>query len=179
MNFAVDGAAFSTDTVAPFDFAGTSRSRSCGTCAFTAYPFESNLLSLGSHQITATVVLLNGTRHTATSTFTIADTTSHSLMVSTSSSRAAPAPLAGAVLTGRRFIFLGPAADSISGLTTVVFTLDGWPIMADATAPYDAFNTSRGLDTRWLRNGTHRIVAIVQLAGGARVLYTADFRVTN
>jgi hypothetical protein len=35
------------------------------------------------------------------------------------------------------------------------------------------------LDTRWLRNGTHRLVAIVQLAGGARVQYTADFRITN
>ena len=32
-------------------------------------------------------------------------------------------------------------------------------------------------DTRRLRNGNHRMVAIVQLVGGGRVDYSADFRV--
>jgi hypothetical protein len=65
----------------------------------------------------------------------------------------------------------------------VTFILDGRAVSSDTSAPYDAFGVRRGvpvaLDTRRLRNGNHRIVAIVELAGGGRISYTSDFRVAN
>ena len=107
INFSLDGAAFSTDRSAPFDFAGTTNHRCCRSCALDAIPFESNLLTLGTHHITATAVLKNGSPVVFDASFTVADTTPHSLMVSSSSSRTSPTPLAGATLSGLRYLFLG------------------------------------------------------------------------
>ena len=76
-------------------------------------------------------------------TFTVADTTPHSLAVSSSSNRSSPGPLAGATLTGRRFIFLAAADDPIAGLRRVTFVLDGRTIATDSSAPYDASGTRR------------------------------------
>jgi hypothetical protein len=185
VSFSLDGNPFSVETLAPFDFAGTSTTRPCRGCAFNAFPFESNLLSLGSHVITATALMRNGSRIVLTSAFTVADTTPHSLVVSTSPDRSSPIALSGATLFGRRFIFLGDAADSIAGLGKVVFVLDGKTIRSDSSAPYDAEGTTRNgspiaLDTRFMRNGTHRLTAIVQLKGeGIRIVYTAVFQVAN
>ena len=182
--FALDGDIFSLDLTAPFDFAGTSSSRSCSTCAYSAFPFESNLLSVGSHRIDATLSMRNGTRVVLTATFTVANTTAHSLLVSASADRSAPKSLANASLTGRQHIFLGPANDSIDGLNTVVFFIDGFPVNTDSSAPYDALDTkSNGqatpLDTRVLRNGKHRATAVVWLRGGGLVTYSVEFRVAN
>ena len=183
INFSLDGAAFSTDRTAPFDFAGTTNHRSCRACALDAIPFESNLLTLGTHHITATAVLKSGSPVVFDASFTVANTTPHSLMVSSSSSRTSPTPLAGATLSGLRYMFLGSANDSIAGLDKVSFVLDGSKMGSDATVPYDASGTRRDLaiafDTRRLRNGSHRLVAIVRLAGGGQVVYTADFTVAN
>jgi hypothetical protein len=181
--FTLDGIGFPTDRTAPFDFAGTSTRRPCRRCALDALPFESNLLTVGTHRITATASMRNGTLVVLDSTFTVADTTPHSLVVSASPDRSSPTPLSGATLAGQRYIYLGAANDAIAGLRRVTFILDGRAISTDTTAPYDAFGTRRGLavalDTRRLRNGNHRMVAIVELAGGGRITYTADFRITN
>ncbi len=183
VTFTLDGRAFLTDRSTPFDFAGTATTRACRRCVLNAFPFESNLLSLGTHSITATALMRNGTRVVLDATFTVADTIPHSLAVSPSADRSSPTPLGGATLTGPRYIFLGPATDSIAGLRRVTFVLDGSSVSADTAAPYDAFGARRGLavalDTRRLRNGNHRMVAIVELAGGGRVSYTADFAVAN
>ena len=183
MSFSLDGNPFTVDRTAPFDFVGTSTRRACRTCALSANPFESNLLSLGTHHITATVFLRTGLPVVLDATFTIADTTPHGLAVSSSSNRSAPVALNGVTLSGQRFMFLGDANDAIAGLSRVVFVLDGRTIASDTAAPYDAFGTRRGLavpfDTRRLRNGNHRLVAIVQLVGGGRIVYSADFRVAN
>ena len=183
VSFSLDGSPFTVDRSAPFDFAGTSNRRACRSCALNANPFESNLLSLGTHHITATVLMRSGLPVVLDATFTIADTTPHSLAVSSSSNRSAPTPLAGSTLAGQQFMFLAGAGDAIAGLRRVVFVLDGRTIGSDAAAPYDAFGTRRGLavpfDTRRLRNGNHRLVAIVQLVGGGRIVYSADFSVAN
>jgi hypothetical protein len=183
VTFTLDGAAFSTDRTTPFDFAGTSTRRPCRRCALDALPFESNLLTLGTHRITATALMRNGSRVVLDSTFTVADTTPHSLAVSVLPDRSSPTPLGGSTLTGQRYIFLAAANDPIAGLRQVTFILDGRSVASDSSAPYDAFGVRRGgpvaLDTRRLRNGNHRIVAIVELAGGGRISYTADFRVAN
>ena len=183
VSFSLDGIPFTVDRAAPFDFAGTSNARACRSCALSANPFESNLLSLGMHHVTATVLMRSGLPVVLDATFTIADTTPHSLAVSSSSNRSSPAPLNGATLSGQRFMFLAGASDPIAGLSRLVFVLDGRTIGSDTAAPYDAFGTRRGLavpfDTRRLRNGNHRLVAIVQLVGGGRIVYSADFRVAN
>ncbi len=119
VSFLLDEAPFSVESSAPFDFAGTSLSRSCHACLPTAYPFESNLLALGKHRLTAVVHFGNGSQTTLNATFTIANTTSHSLLVSSSSTRSAPVPLTDATLSGRRYVFVGAASDPIAGLRTV------------------------------------------------------------
>ena len=184
VSFSLDGKSFSTEQDAPYDFAATSDQRSCKTCAFKANPFESNLLSLGTHRITATVVFRNGTRTTLDATFTVAGTTPHRLVVSSSANRTSPTSLDGATLSGRRYVFLGDANDPIAGLSKVTFFLDGKKEGTDSSAPYDAFGTGNhgtpnAFDTRRLRNGNHRITAIVELDGGGTVVYEAVFRVAN
>jgi hypothetical protein len=184
VTFLLDGALFSLDVVAPFDFAGSSLRRPCKTCAFTAHPFESNLLSLGEHRISAVVRFRDGSQTTVQASFTVADTTPHSLVVSSSPDRSAPRPLAGAQLSGKQYLFLGEADDPIAGLTAVVFLLDGKPIGLDESAPYDARGTRRdgtaiALDTRGLPNGVHRLTAIVVLDGFATITYRSDFHVAN
>ncbi|HEY5422455.1 MAG TPA: Ig-like domain-containing protein, partial [Ilumatobacteraceae bacterium] len=183
VSFSLDGVPFSMDRSTPFDFAGTSTARVCRLCVANAFPFESNLLTVGVHHITAVALLSDGSRVTTDSEFTVAEATTHALAVSASPSRTLPSPLAGATLSGVRYVFLGDVGDPIAGLDRVVFQLDGRTIATDSSAPYDAFGARRGVaapfDTRRLRNGNHRLVAIVQLAGGGRIVYTADFRVTN
>ncbi len=184
VNFLLDGNPFSIDRSKPFDFAQTSNRRACRRCVVRAYPFESNLLTLGSHSITATALLRDGSQVVFDSTFTVADTTPHSLVVSPSVDRSSPTALDGATLAGGHYIFLSGADDSIAGLRRVVFVLDGRTIRADSSVPYDAFGTRRrgspvAFDTRRVRNGTHLITAIVQLQGGVRVVYTAEFQVAN
>jgi hypothetical protein len=182
--FTLDGRPFSIDSSAPFDFAGTSNYRACRRCQLAAYPFESNLLSIGQHVVTATVTRSDGSSIVLAGTFTVAATQPHSLLVSTSRTRSSPTPLADAVLRGRRYIFLGPANDAISGATSVVFRLDGRTLATDSWVPYDAAGTGRGgyanaIDTTRLRNGFHRLTATVKLAGGAQFTYDVQFRVAN
>ena len=74
--------------------------------------------------------------------------------------------------------------DPISGLSTMIFLLDGRTTRLDASAPYDLRGTRRdgtasALDTRKLRNGMHRLTAIALVGGRARIVYQADFRVSN
>jgi hypothetical protein len=182
VSFVLDGVAFSTDKAAPFDFAGTTNSRSCKSCVLDAYPFESNLLSLGTHHITVSALLRDGSRVAYDASFSVADTTPHSIAVSTSSTHSAPIALDGATLSGQRFIFLADASDSIAGLSSVVFVLDGKTLGTDSSVPYDAVTMGRNvsaLDTRRLRNGDHRMLVNVQLGGGGEITYTASFQVSN
>ena len=62
-------------------------------------------------------------------------------------------------------------------------TLDGDTVGTDSSSPYDAIDVRRrvapGLDTTRLANGSHRMVATVQLSGGGQVVYTANFTVSN
>ena len=126
---------------------------------------------------------LNFERTVFDASFTVADTTPHSIAVAPTSSHLAAIPLDGATLSGRRFIFLASADDPIAGLRRVVFQLDGKTLGTDSSAPYDAVRGGRrvtpGLDTRRLRNGTHRLRVIVELRGGGRIVYLANFRVNN
>ena len=78
VTFTLDGDSFAHEREAPFDFAGTSSSRPCRSCLQTAHPFESNLLTVGTHRIAALIILMrDGSRTQLQATFTVADTTSH------------------------------------------------------------------------------------------------------
>ena len=184
VTFALDGTEFSTELYAPYDFAGTTATRSCRRCAPKAYPFESNLLSLGTHVIMATVRMRDGSQQVVAGSFTVANTTPHDLMVSSSSRRRSAQPLEGQTLTGRRYVFLGSVRDSIAGLRNVTFYLDGAFMSRETRARYDAAGTKRNgtaapLDTRTMSNGSHTTTAVVQLLGGGVITYTSTFQVTN
>ena len=85
VTFTLDGDSFAHEREAPFDFAGTSSSRPCRSCLQNAHPFESNLLTVGTHRIRADVLMRDGSRKQLQATFTVAGTTSHRLLVSKSS----------------------------------------------------------------------------------------------
>ena len=183
VTFILDGDSFAHEREAPFDFAGTSSSRPCRTCLQNAHPFESNLLTVGTHRIRADVLMRDGSRKQLQATFTVAGTTSHRLLVSKSSGRTAASPLANATLTGLRYVFLGAANDPIAGARHIVFRIDGKIVNVDSSVPYDAIGrTRRGkalpLDTRRMRKGWHRASATVVLSGGSTILYEDKFRVT-
>jgi hypothetical protein len=103
VDFTLDGNTFTTEQVLPFDFAGTSEHRPCRACVFDAHPFESNLLTLGSHQIRATLVRDKGARTVLDATFTVADDARPAV----SPRRIARRPGLGSAARGRKYVFLG------------------------------------------------------------------------
>ena len=92
-------------------------------------------------------------------------------------------PLDGALLSGPQYIFLGQLGDPIAGLRSITFRLDGRRVGTETTEPYDLEGARRGgaiaLNTRFLRDGEHRVTAQITLAGGGVVTYTAVFQVDN
>jgi hypothetical protein len=184
VTFAIDGVSLTTDSAAPYDLNGTSTRRApCRACARPANPFESNLLSLGTHTVTADVLRRDGSHVTVSSTFVVSATVTHSLLVSSSPHRDAPLSLQGAVLTGPAYVFLGQLGDPIAGLGSITFGLDGRRVGTETTEPYDLLGSRRGgalaLNTKFLRNGEHRVTATVRLAGGGAIVYEARFTVAN
>ncbi len=180
-------APFSVENEISWDFARTAANKTgCTTCADSpAHPFESNLLSLGAHTITAAVDFKDGRPSVVlTSTFTIADTTPHGLLVSTKADRSAPGPLAGAALSGSRYVFLGAAQDIIAGASSVSFVLDGKAGLTEGLVPYDLMGTAtdgkaKALDTKRLAVGPHTLQAIVALPEGTQFRYQATFTVSR
>lgn len=172
--FSIDGRPFSTERVAPFDLAGT---RLDGR----AIGLDLSLLSAGAHEITARVEYTNGRTETLTAPITVTGNGSRVLMVSTSRDRTNLVPLAGASVTGRVAIVLGPL-DRIDGAIAVSFLVDGRLRRVDTDAPYDLAGGDQRradwFDTRGLRRGQHTITATVVLLGGATVTYAATFTVT-
>jgi hypothetical protein len=180
-------APFSVEAELSFDFARTAPNRNgCKACADSpAYPFESNLLLLGTHTITAFVEFKDGrTPVVLTSSFTVADTTPHEVLTSTRSDRGGAVPLAGATLKDKRYIFLGQAQDAIAGVDQVRFVLDGVRIVDEALAPYDLKATAddgkaNALDTRTLTVGNHTLDVIVTMPEGVTYKYQATFKVAR
>jgi hypothetical protein len=117
-------------------------------------------------------------------TFVVSATITHSLLVSSAPARNGAVSLQGAVLSGPQYVFLGQLGDPIAGLRSMTFRLDGRRVGTETTEPYDLMGGRRkgpavALNTRFLRDGEHRVTAEVRLAGGGVVTYTAVFRVDN
>jgi hypothetical protein len=184
VTFALDGVPLTTDPSAPYDLNGTSTQRApCRGCAAPANALESNLLSVGSHTVTADILRRDGSHVAVSATFTVSATVTHSLLVSSSPHRETAVALQGAVLSGSRYVFLGQLGDPIAGLRSITFRLDGRRVGSETTEPYDLLGARRGgavaLNTRFLRDGEHRVTAEVRLAGGGVITYSATFAVDN
>ncbi len=172
------GRTFSVENDKQFDLARTADDG-------RAYPLESSLLTVGTHVVTAKVEYKTGAPVVLSATITIADTQAHRLQVSSRNDRTQATDLAGATLSGKRYVFLGTKGDGITGAREVVFYLDGKQVRSDSSVDYDLVgNASNGTalayDTTKLRNGTHELVARVRLLGDdVEVIYRSTFTVKN
>jgi hypothetical protein len=111
------------------------------------------------------------------------------LLVSTSSTRSSPVPLAGADLTGSVYIFTSDTTSSTepSGVSKVSYWLDDPAMSGTAThvenlPPYDFVGTADdGTAEAWatgsVANGPHTITEAVTPTSGAVQTYTATFTV--
>jgi hypothetical protein len=119
-----------------------------------------------------------------TATVRAAGSTAFELLASTSSTRSSPVPLAGRVVSGNIFVFVGDAP----GISQVRFWLDqpamtGAPRKVESGAPWDFAGTAtngsaKKFDTRKVSNGSHTITAEVTANGQVTVIH-ATFTVAN
>ena len=118
-----------------------------------------------------------------TSTPAVAQTTSYSLLMSTSANRSAPVSLNGANPSGNVYIFTSPDTSNIS---VVRFWLDnpnhtGSPRRSEGSAPYD-FNggtvtAANPFNVSSLSSGSHSVTAEIALTTGGSQFITATFTV--
>ncbi|UCG11088.1 MAG: hypothetical protein JSU72_11010, partial [Deltaproteobacteria bacterium] len=106
----------------------------------------------------------------------------YTLLVSLSSTRSAPVPLEGALLSGDIFVFSSPDTD----VDRVKFFLDD-PTMSESavqkerSAPYDFAGgtaaSANPFDTTEVQDGLHTITALIELHGGDSMVVHATFTV--
>ncbi|MDX6242824.1 MAG: hypothetical protein QOE76_547 [Frankiales bacterium] len=162
------GPAKQLESWAPFDFRGGSS---------TANPWDSGTVANGTHVITAQVVDKANVTTVVSASFQVANgtTAAYAPQFSTTSNRAAPAALAGAVLQGTDYVFV-PA---VAGMSKVSFYLDDMqrvnaPTHVEATAPFDFAGTgsTAAVALPWattaLSNGTHVLSVDVQTTTGVK-----------
>ena len=108
----------------------------------------------------------------------------YNLLVSKSSSRSSPVPLAGQTVSGSIYVFTGPD----SGVSQVSFYLDdpnmvGAPRRTEGNAPYDfaggTVSTASPFDTKTVVDGSHTISARLKLTTGETTVIHAAFTVDN
>ena len=113
-----------------------------------------------------------------------AQTGTYTLLVSSSSNRSNPTPLAGKTVSGNIYAFTSPDF----GVYRVRFHLDdpnmsGSPRRTEKNAPYDfaggSVSTANPFDTRKVSNGSHTITAAVEKTGGGAEVVHASFTVTT
>lgn len=108
----------------------------------------------------------------------------YSLLVSSSSNRSNPAPLADKTVSGNIYVFTTPD----SGVNRVRFYLDnpsmtGTPRKTEGNAPYDfaggTASRANPFDTQKVSEGSHTITAAVDLVAGGTEAVHAPFTVSN
>jgi large repetitive protein len=175
-NTAATGTPRQTESLAPYDFAGTAASGD-------ANAFNAATLTAGTHTITAAVDKTAGGTDVVTSTFTVSTTSPYSLQVSASADRSSPSALAGTSLSAASYVFVAPA----TGVKQVRFYLDntaatGTPRQTELLAPYDFAGTaSTGSANPFVVStvaaGTHTITAAVDKTAGGTDVVTSTFTV--
>jgi large repetitive protein len=165
----------------PWDFAGTNTDS-----ARTAKPWDTGSVADGPHSITVEIDKVDGGVEVQTANFTVANATNgYALLLSSTSNRADPVPLADAsVQRGRSiFVFTSPS----TGVTRVRFFLDdptmsGAPRQTESGAPHDFNGTASNgtaipFDTAGLDVGSHTITAAVDKSGGGTEVLQGPFSV--
>jgi large repetitive protein len=114
-----------------------------------------------------------------------AQTSGYTFQVSAQSNRSSPAPLDGAVLAGKRYVFVSPG----TGATQVRFWLDnpsmeGPANLVENRAPWDFAGTATDgkanpFNTNSATNGQHTITAAITLTNGTISVIHAVFTIDN
>ncbi|MGH8984928.1 MAG: BACON domain-containing protein, partial [Acidimicrobiia bacterium] len=143
-------------------------------------------LAPGTHSATLTAEAGGYAAGTLAVTLTVteATTSAYELVVSSTSDRADPVPLAGAAVDGDVDVFLSPS----EGVKTVRFWLDdpdrsGPPAQRDKNPPWDfaggSVKEAKPFDTTDVADGMHTITAELDLEGGGIEVVSATFTVAN
>jgi hypothetical protein len=143
-------------------------------------------LGPGTHSATLTAEAGGYAAGTLAVTLTVteATTSAYELVVSSTSDRADPVPLAGATVSGDVYVFLSPS----DGVMTVRFWLDdpdrsGRPARREGNPPWDfaggSVKEAKPFDTTDVADGTHTITAELDLEGGGVEVVSATFTVAN
>ncbi|MPZ99756.1 MAG: hypothetical protein GEU80_10550 [Dehalococcoidia bacterium] len=193
------GLAYQVENVQPYDLAGTAGDGS-------AWPLDLASLGAGTHTVTATVFMDDGTEHVLNAAFEVGsdaggdpngeppddgasddgepadggdegDTAAFTLMVAPASEAGQPFALDGAVLSGEVVASLEPAAD----VRLVRVALDGRPFAEFAgNALLSMPGSPRNpFDTTRLEDGEHTLAVQAELASGETVTLSATFQVQN
>ena len=110
--------------------------------------------------------------------------TSYHLRVSATPDRAAPHALAGSKLSGAVYVFVDPPAD----VKSVAFYIDDpkrahKPSRVDTTQPYDLRGGTAAAAIAWntvhLKDGKHRVTAVVTTTSGHKSVLTSGFTASN
>jgi hypothetical protein len=172
--FSLDGKVVKTEGLAPFDFAGSG--------VGVAFPYSTNKLANGQHEISALINLTGGGSEVVSSTFTVDNVTggsSYNLFVSASPDRSNAVNLGGVTVSGEIYVFTGPD----SGVSSVIFSLDGAVVRTEGLVPFDFAGTGVGVafpyDTGKLTDGQHEISALINLTGGGSEVVSSTFTVNN
>jgi hypothetical protein len=181
---AMTGSPTHVESFSPYDFVG---SASDGT----AEAWVTSSVPNGTHTLTEAVTSSSGSSAVFTATFSVGppSSSSYTLLVSASSSRSGPSPLAGASVSGSQYIFTSNASKTAdpTGITKVSYWLDdtamkGSPTHVESAAPYDFVGTADGGSAEaWsassVASGSHTITQSVTLSSGATQSFTATFTV--
>jgi hypothetical protein len=109
----------------------------------------------------------------------------YDLLVSTSSNRSSPVPLAGQTVSGKIYAFTTPDTADID---QVRFYLDnpsatGTPRRTENNAPYDfaggTTTVAASFDTTTIADGPHTITAAIDFLNGTTQVVSASFTVRN
>ncbi|HLT20939.1 MAG TPA: hypothetical protein VKZ96_15885 [Thermomicrobiales bacterium] len=197
VTFQLDGSYHGVENNPPYDFMGGSTGE--------AEPWNTKSVTDGQHTIRAVIERKTGADVTVTATFTVANSptaatptpsptpkspptatptqasgSNYSLVYSLSSQRSDPAPLAGAVVIGKLYIFTTPDTAAIEEIT---FYLDGEYVSEEENDPYDfkggTVASANDWNTTKVPDGQHTIEAEILLTNGTITSASASFTVAN
>ena len=161
VTFAVDGVVAQTESVAPFELVGGDA-------------FDTSQMSSGTHQITANILLKDGSTQLVRAVFTIpkVNDSRYNILVSESSYLSSAIPLDGTTVGGDIYVFTGPD----TGVSRVTFSIDGVVAQTESVAPFELLGGA-AFDTSKLSHGTHDITANILLKDGSSEQIVAEFMV--
>ena len=185
VSFFIDGDFARTESVAPFDLAGTLPGVGLNRLARA---FDTTELDNGLHEARVVITTLGGDTIELVADFAVDNTTDSGfdVLVSSSPNRSGAVSLDGETVFGDIYVFTGPD----DRVRTVSFTIDGSHVRTESRAPFDLAGTASGgggsarpafaFDSEDLSNGSHTIVVEIDRIGSdPDVVLEAEFDVLN